>query len=1804
MSTTIDERVLEMRFDNSNFESNVNKSISTLGKLKKALKIDGAESGFENIAKAAGSIGLDVLDNKINKIKMSFSALQVMGVTALSNITNKVVDAGTNLIKSLSVDQIATGWDKYAQKTQAVQTILAADKTLDISKVNEQLEELNWFTDETSYDLLAMTQAIGKFMAAGTNLEPAMKQVMGYAAWAAQAGADVQGANIAMVQMQQAMGKGYVAAQDWQSLETQVMDTKEFKELAIEVAKTTGALDENGKTAKGLQVTYENFRTTLSEKWFTTDVLNKTVEKYGEFAHSLYELQTAEGVFVGETKNTSQILDDLRSLTAESSDQMIVSKGYTLEYADAIRKLAGEMDSVGGLGFQHAQEATTFAQAIKSVKDAVSTGWMQTFELIFGNYEEAKDLWTDLANSLYDIFVPSGDARNEILAAWKELEVGGRDYLIDSFSKVLEHVQEMLDLAKEGLKEVFGVIDAERLGELTHEFWLFTRTLEFSEEEAETFKGIFESIGNTIKFVWGQISKAAQAIKKGFEGMFPKLTLDRIKEIIDWFGKLIEKFKLSDTELENITRISKGFAAIIDIVQQVVGGLIDLLTPFGDKLTSGREKLLNFLGNIGDWLVKADEWVKSNETIYSTLESIRDWILGKIDTSKLEGVSGIFETIGDKLVAFHEWIKNNLTIQGIVDAVTGAFNALKDAITGVIESIKGSKSLEESGLGLSDFLEDFLKVGSVGGIIAAIGTLIENLLFNGRGIKAIFNLAKTFGEALTEFGDVLWSLELKLDVQAIKQIGVAILLITVSMLLLSSIPGDKLLDAVGALGTAMTILVAAFKEIKRTKMSNGFFSEFQMGLASLGIAILLFAAAMKILSTIDTEHMVTALVAMVSIVIMLTYAFRVIQESAGSLKPKGLLKIAVAVGILALCFKLLSSLSFDEMFSAVASLAAIMIGLVETFKYISMYSDKLSGKGIIKIAIAIGILTLCFKSLSKLNSDQVLNAAFALGLIMAELVIAFKYISQNSSMFAASGVMKLAIAIGILTICFNSLKDLTFEQATTAALSLMVIAAILVGSMRFLSDNVKHIKTRGLIKLALAIGILTLCFKALRDSTPEQAITAALSLMAIAAILVGTMVYLSENTGEIKAGKILLVSIALGILSLCFKMLSKMKPEEAWVGVGSLFSIAVILVLTMKLLSDSAGSIKVGQIIILTIVIAILALCIKSLSSIPWQQAVVAVGSLIVMLFALVGALAILQLIGPSSALAIPAIAALTILLLGVSFAIKLLADVPAENAKVAVEALIVMLAALIIALAILQGIGPTAALALPAVAAILVLLLGVGIVIGALCQIPGIEQALSISTALALLFSSLTLTIGVLGMVPATAGLTAALNIAEFIAVFGAVVVGLGALAQSPEIMSLLNGGIKVLEKIGEAIGSFIGGIVSGVAKSSSNGLKTVGENLNNFATNISSFADTMNKKNFDTIKTKATSIKDAIKELSNAKGDAEKANGAADEFKSIADKISSIDSSINSKAVALSNAIKSLSSIDTSGLSSVVDSIKTFANDLNSLGALNFSAVTDSFQNVGQNIASAISIGIEGYDPSANVNNFITKINNGLESGLKPVGTASQKIVNKIKSTFNRLSSSGSKIGRDLINGLISGMNNQSGPLYATAMRIVNEAIQKMKDTADSHSPSRKTMELGKYLDEGLIVGMKALQSNVARESGKVAGSSVDAFGEAISKIAEAVDTDLDYNPTITPVLDLSQIQNGVGLLNGMFGNPGLSVAGTANLVKQVGLSMPASNSRSYSSSSVNNLYIDGIKYNSDEYVDKSINDFVVSMIRKAST
>ena len=430
--STIDQRVVEMRFDNKQFESGVATTMSTLDKFKQALNLTGATKGLNDVGDAAKRFDMSMVGTAVDAVKTKFSALEVMGITALANLTNSAVNAGKRMASALTIDPIKTGFQEYETQINAVQTILAntQSKGTDLNDVNKALDTLNTYADKTIYNFTEMTRNIGTFTAAGVDLDTSVSAIQGIANLAAVSGSTSQQASTAMYQLSQALASGTVKLMDWNSVVNAGMGGQVFQDALKETARIHGVAIDDLIKKEG------SFRETLQHGWLTSEILTETLNNF--------TLAAEEG-----------------SQQWEEYKKSLMDKGYTEEQAKAILEMANTATDA-------ATKVKTFTQLWDTLREAAQSGWTQTWEIIVGDFEEAKELLTKISDVIGTMIGESARVRNELLQGWKD--AGGRTDLIDGLTAAFEGVMNIIRPIQEAFRDIFPPITVKNLTDFTSGF--------------------------------------------------------------------------------------------------------------------------------------------------------------------------------------------------------------------------------------------------------------------------------------------------------------------------------------------------------------------------------------------------------------------------------------------------------------------------------------------------------------------------------------------------------------------------------------------------------------------------------------------------------------------------------------------------------------------------------------------------------------------------------------------------------------------------------------------------------------------------------------------------------------------------------------------------------------------------------------------------------------------------------------------------------------------------------------------------------------------------------------------------------------------------------------------------------------------------------------------------------------------------------------------------------------------------------------------------------------------------------------
>ena len=1795
--SVIDNRIVEMQFNNKQFESGVKESIGSIDKLKQSLNFNGVEKGLSELSSAINKIDLSPISAAVDSVGSKFSVLEQIAIGVCRRIGEQVANTIQQYATDLSVKQIGEGWTKYADKTTSVQTILAATGE-SMEYVNEQLDKLNWFTDETSYNFVDMVNNIGKFTSNGIKLDTSVTAMQGIANWAAISGQNAQSASRAMYNLAQAIGTGSVKLIDWKSIENANMATQEFKQKVLEAAAAQGTLkkqtDGTYKTLKGTAVTVQNFNSALSEGWFNKNVLMTTLDAYGSVTNKIFELSEASGLTATEIL---QLVEAEKNGTDSTKQlQRALKTDDVSEYSSAIKDLAKAENDFGIKTFKAAQEAKTFQDAIDATKDAVSTGWMKTFELIFGDYERAKVLWTDFANNLYDIFAAGGEARNALLSEWSN---SGWDNLTNTLRDAGVTAEEFEEALYRSSN--FGGFDLQKI---VKEYGSLTNAAEAGAISVETVQKALKLVSNasagtskTVKeatLSYEELDKLGQRIRSGEFGwsdsktqiaslmaegfteeeanvilkyaaasheLHRSLTEEEAAEYLKVFNKEIEEsVELTDEEIEKRKELENysledlmtkdGPEMVADIINNIFKGIIDTMTLvketwnefFGsvtakrlkeltqqfrdftasfalyeetadgdEKLTDRGEKIKAALDLIFGALKNVADIFKNVRRIFgqflSTLDPVKESLLGLGKSLLLlfTSITGKANNFLGRLDLTEKFQAVSDLISEAIDWITTKIDSLNDKFTKYNFSEKLEK-IKTKAVNIKNAIADLF------GLTSNAKEETEPTLTMFEKFGKVMEAVRQFFPPVTDFFSNLWG-----DMQGIFDFSQVT---NIADFVKAVVEG--LISTLGALWEGLT-----------------------SGVKNLGIT---FGDAIKMFLGWKVGNRILSAVLKDG-----KKGFGALSDSIGEIidqvKEKGIMGLITGgSGEKGGGFKEIAQSLL--MVGGALLLIAASLAIVASIKVEKL--AKAFGFLVGTLAAATGILIGFGAAMKKLkiNSLQLIGAAAALTLLgvallfLAGAVAVFTLVSRMEDVWKGFGLM--AASLGVV------------------ALALVVLAKTCSGVKLLFAATAILITSAALIALAGALALFTLV--ADMDGTTKALVTLAVTLgivvVALAALaLVGPMVIVGAASLLIASVAVIGLAIAIGILSLVLPGLaaglSSFGQGIADLGLGIADAITEIGkgigVAADEILSGVGQGVEelgkgIGE-ALKGVSEGIIAVGFGVGASITWigtgisnalvnvSRGIVVAGMAIGAAFTFIG-----TGIGNAISLALTGLGSgIGELGTGISTALQEL-SVGIIAAGMGVGVAFTFLG---------QGIGNALQLSLG------------GIAIGIELLGEGISSALS--------------AVGT-GVITAGMGVGAA---------FTFVGQGIG------NAISLALGGIgDGLTEIGKGIGkgfTYIGWGISTANQNVGKSIENLGTSIGTGFENAGSGIDTAIGTVSEAISQFGTDLSATIDEVSLS---------LSEGITTISESVDTFATSITNVGTGLTNVGTGISNIAT-GLTDIkgVGDLVVMANGLNEIrfalvkygdyattitqgagaflaisqGLLNFTGMDQKLANVGNtvrgigDILSFLNGNVDRQGRLKNADNISTSIAmlvesmttslKGLETNFGEIAANAMLefetgIANGNVTSIATLSQLGSamvetlrsygqafySIGRYVAVGFNNGMVSMQGTIVTNAAKIGASAASALRSYLKVKSPSRVFAEIGMYTVLGFAKGIE--------DNENTAIDSVVTLGDAlVTAMQNAMDyasaTDYGITPSITPVMDMSNMSANAATINGMLGS-----------------------------------------------------------------
>lgn len=1493
MSKTIDQRVVEMRFDNANFEKNVSTSMSTLDKLKKSLKFEDSAKGFENISKAAGRVDMGGLSNGVESVRLKFSALEVMAVTALQNITNSAVNAGKKLVSDLALDPIISGFKEYETQINATQTILANTQKegANIDDVNRALDELNKYADLTIYNFTEMTRNIGTFTAAGVDLNTSVNAIKGIANLAAISGSTSQQASTAMYQLSQALASGTVKLMDWNSVVNAGMGGQVFQNALKMTARIHGiAIDE-------MIADEGSFRETLSKGWLTSDILTETLQHFTEF-------------------------------TDTYNEESLKRQGYN-------EKEIAEIKQMGITATDAATKVKTLSQLYDVMKETAQSGWAATWKILLGDFEEAKESLTKFSNMLNEPLAAAADARNKILSegfssGWKQFlnegiedTEGFKEAVLSIGKEAVPGLEDLIEKAggfEESLKKGWITSDmlAEAVGTLTAKTSGLSdeelRNLGYTRDQVTALEDLNKRIQDgsinlddyakkmgrvsgreniilALTTAFEKLQTILGTIKDAFNEVFEPLTGEELYNVTVRIKEFVSGLTLSEEALDNFKMTFKGAFAFVDIIGQglnalgqIIGHLLEKLLPLGDGF-------LGVTGSIGEWIVSIDEAIKSGDGLTKFVELVngaidklaagfkaaKDYVLGfigswtGIDFTKFESLRDIFAFIGEKLSEFVEKIRDTFPwVNSLQETVTAAFQQIRGSADEDLGAANTAlESLKTAGSKVKDVFSNIAE--KIGAFFAPVvekiksifsGVTITDLI--GTGLLAgIFKSIKKFADAFTDFLEnfkgigksisgvldsardalILWQKDIKANI--LLKIAGAVGILAAALLVISKVDADRVLGSMGAITALLTEVTAVMAGIMKWGTSanalEGLSEAAQLGKIAVAMmviagAVLILAAALKKCENLNWDNTIPAMTALFVLLGEMTaamYGFMAIakknplSKETGTLQSfaVGMIGMSVAISILATAVARLGKLDRNQVIQGGLTVVALMTalsGVTAALKAIK--SDNMSGVAgsMIAMALSLTMLYVPIRLFANLDTDTLKHGGIAVSVALLAITSAMTVMkSAKGDMKGVAGsVLAMATSLTLLIIPIKVLGGMDMNSLAKGLTGILVALAAMGAVLSSLSGGDYSRIGTNMIAMAAAMTLLAIPLKMLGSMDLASLAKALVAFGVALGLLVGSaylIAPLASSLGSLSKAMIafgaacLGVGVLVGAIAFAFMTLATVGAA----GVAAILAAITGLIQGFRVMMPIIGEALKDLILTLCDVLKDTAPAITETVLYLIDELLRQIEDYVPSIVAHLAK--IIQKIGQAITENFGEIG------LGDWIGAAIFTGIVAASAL------------LVKGFAAVSKDVPRALLGAAGVAAILVI---VGGIITAMTLLD-LNEVMGVAASLSAVLLSLSVTIGVLGMMPLTAGLAAGLVLAEFIAVMAAIMAALGGLNQIPGFSWLMDEGIKVLGQIGEGIGTFVGSIVGAAIERITAGIAESGTYLSNFMTNLGPFIE-----------------------------------------------------------------------------------------------------------------------------------------------------------------------------------------------------------------------------------------------------------------------------------------------------------------------------------------------------------------------------
>lgn len=1093
---TIDERVVSMKFDNKQFHSGIGGTLKALDNLKAKLQMAEGTKGLQDVDAAARRVSFDGLANGIEGISGKFVAMSTVAITALSNITNRAINAGIQLVNSFTLQPINDGFAEYELKMGSIQTILANTSRhgTGLEEVTANLDALNEYADKTIYNFGDMTKNIGLFTNAGIKVDDATSMIKGFSNEAAASGTNAQGAAGAAYQLSQALSAGTIRLMDWRSLQNVGMGNKNMQLGLTDLAEAMGTVSEAGLSGEEIQ---KDFNGSLEKGWLSADVMSNY----------------------------------LKIMAGDMSDTEMASLGLSDEVIKGFKKQQV-------MGEEAATKVRTFTQLMDTMKEAVGSSWAETFDIILGDFEVATELFTGINDAIGPLIDKMGDARNNLLQGWAD--GGGRTALLDGLVAGFEALKNVIAPISDAFRDIFPPVTAQNLIDISNAFRDFMTSLipgaDTMNKLRSTFKGVFAILDIGRMIVMGVAKVLASLFTTASGGASSLLGLTA------GFGEFLVKVRDTIAEGQFITKFFDGLAVAVKVPLEFLGALGKALADAfnGD----------NFGGALG-------ERVKQLGEFGATVKQVFDILFG--GDYKGGGLLAEGDAFVGVLINLHDWFKQlGATVEQVVELLfnrnykSGGFLDAGSPIVQFLRDVHDAFTTFFS-TGNFDTILDLFNTGFIVGLVILVKKAIDAIT---GGLESTDGFIDTFKGAIEGVTDTMSAMQTSLKADALFKIAGAVAILVASIVVLSMIDSDRLASALAGLTVAFTQLGAALYAFQVISSGPGVVKLpfVAAALLILSGAMLLFAAAVRSLSGLEWDELVRGLSGLTVMLAALVGAVRGISGMGSGMITAGigLIAVAVAVRILTTAVKEFGEMQWESIAKGLTGVATILVALA-IFTRLSEANAAGIGQGIglVLLAASLHILLGVVQQLGAMDMPVLAQGLVAMAAALTAIALAMQIMPANLA-FTGAGLVIVASSLLILTNALSSMAQFSWDEIARSLTLLAGAMVILAGSLILMSGTLGG--SAAMLVAAGALAVMTPILMQLSQMSWDALLVGLAALGGTLLILSVGMIAMSAAVPGALA--LVIISGALTLLLPVLMALSAMTWGQ--IGMG-LISLAVAL---------------------------------------------------------------------------------------------------------------------------------------------------------------------------------------------------------------------------------------------------------------------------------------------------------------------------------------------------------------------------------------------------------------------------------------------------------------------------------------------------------------------------------------------------------------------------------------------------------------------------------------------------------------------